>query len=277
MIKGSAHRMIPFQENKLGTRPADRHASILNLLREHGKLSVDWLAEHLDASRETIRRDLTDLSLKGLLRKFHGGATLLEEQTEGAFRTRLNEHADEKRAIAKATAAIFDAGDTLFIDTGTTTLAFAHELAIRDAMTVVTNSLTITQVMARSGRGHRVFLVGGEYVEEASENVGRLAVEQIGQFNAKDAVITIGAIDAGGVMDYDLREAEIAQAMVAQARRVTVIADSTKLNKSALFTVCRLDQIHRLVVSVEPGRPLRDALAAAGVEVIIAPAAAAVA
>ncbi|MFM0653579.1 DeoR/GlpR family DNA-binding transcription regulator [Paraburkholderia sediminicola] len=251
-------------------KPHERHATILALVREHQKVTVDFLSDHLGTSRETIRRDLTELSLRGQLRKYHGGATLLDQQTEGAFRKRLLEQSDEKRAIARHTAALFDRGDTLFIDTGTTTLAFAQELAMRPAMTVITNSLAITQTVARSGEGHRVFLIGGEYLEEASENVGRLAVEQIAQFNASDAVITVGGIDASGVMDYELREAEIARAMIAQARRITVIADSTKLNRTALFRVCELRQIHRLVVDAAPERPLADALAAAGVAVIVA-------
>ncbi|MDR5646539.1 DeoR/GlpR family DNA-binding transcription regulator [Burkholderia cenocepacia] len=250
-------------------KPPVRHATILELLREHRKVTVDFLSERLGTSRETIRRDLTELSLRGQLRKYHGGATLLDQQTEGAFRSRLLDQADEKRAVARCAAALFDRDDTLFIDTGTTTLAFAQELAARPAMTVVTNSLAITQTMARGGEGHRVFLIGGEYVDEASENVGRLAVEQISQFHARDAVITVGAIDASGVMDYELREAEIARAMIAQAKRVTVVADATKLNRTALFQVCTLERVDRLVINERPDAALSEALAAAGVEVIV--------
>lgn len=260
-------RMKPLERLK----PQDRHASILTLVREHRTVSVEYLAEHLNASRETIRRDLTELSSRGLLRKYHGGATLLIEQTEGKFRNRRHEQAQEKRAVARYAAALFNQGDTLFIDTGTTTLAFAQELAHQGAMTVITNSLTITQLMARSGQKHRVFLIGGEYLEDASENVGKLAVEQIKQFQALDAVITVGAIDEKGIMDYELQEAEIAQAMIAQARRITVIADATKLNRTALFRVCTLDQIHRLIVSAKPEPSLYEALTAAGVEVHVAP------
>jgi DeoR/GlpR family transcriptional regulator of sugar metabolism len=250
-------------------RPSERHTAILSLVRDSGKVTVDFLAEHLGTSRETIRRDLTDLSLRGLLRKYHGGAERLDRRTEGAFNSRLSEQADEKRAIARLAASLFDRDDTLFIDTGTTTLAFAEELAARPSMTAVTNSLAITQILARGPERHRVFMIGGEFLEEASENVGPLAVEQIKQFTAQDAVITVGAIDATGAMDYELREAEIAKAMISQARRVTVLADDSKLNRSALFRVCTLNEIHRLVVSEYPEPQLADALRAAGVEIIV--------
>jgi DeoR/GlpR family transcriptional regulator of sugar metabolism len=250
-------------------KPSERHATIVQLVRDTGKVTVDFLAEHLGTSKETIRRDLTELSLRGQIRKYHGGAERIDRATEGEFRTRLHEQAEEKRAIGRLAASLFERDDTLFVDTGTTTLAFAEELALRPSMTVVTNSLAITQTMARSAEKHRVFLIGGEFLEEASENVGPLAVEQIGQFTARDAVITVGAIDSSGAMDYELREAEIARAMIAQARRVTIIADDTKLNRTALFRVCQLNQIHRLVVNSYPDPHLAEALTAAGVEILV--------
>ncbi|NPT62224.1 DeoR/GlpR family DNA-binding transcription regulator [Paraburkholderia elongata] len=250
-------------------KPSERHAAIIKLVRDSGKVTVDFLADHLGTSKETIRRDLTEMSLRGQLRKYHGGAERLDRATEGEFGARLHEQADEKRAIGQLAASLFDRDDTLFIDTGTTTLVFAEELASRPSMTVVTNSLAITQTIARSPEGHRVFLIGGEFLEEAAENVGPLAVEQIAQFTARDAVITVGAIDATGAMDYELREAEIARAMIAQARRVTVIADETKLNRTALFRVCQLNQIHRLVVNSYPEPHLAEVLTAAGVEILV--------
>jgi DeoR/GlpR family transcriptional regulator of sugar metabolism len=250
-------------------KPSERHSEILRLVRDSGKVTVDFLADHLGTSRETIRRDLTEMSLRGQVRKYHGGAERLDRATEGEFRARLHEQADEKRSIGRLAASLFDRDDTLFIDTGTTTLAFAEELASRPSMTVVTNSLAITQTIARSPEGHRVFMIGGEFLEEAAENVGPLAVEQIGQFTARDAVITVGAIDATGAMDFELREAEIARAMIAQARRVTVIADDSKLNRTALFRVCHLNQIHRLVVNSYPEPHLAEVLTAAGIEILV--------
>jgi DeoR/GlpR family transcriptional regulator of sugar metabolism len=112
-------------------------------------------------------------------------------------------------------------------------------------------------------------MIGGEFLEEASENVGPLVVEQIKEFTAQNAVITVGTIDPTGAMDYELRESEIAKAMIARARRVTVIADASKLNRSALFRVCTLNDIHRLVVNEYPDLQLAEALCAAGVEIVV--------
>ena len=233
-------------------RPHERRDRILQILGDCQRHSVEHLAEELVASKETIRRDLTELAAEGVIRKFHGGAVLPEPRGESRFQARMAEQIHEKRAIARRAAELFAQSDTLFIDTGTTTVLFAEELARRGGMTVITNSVTIAQTVTQGDTDNRVFVIGGEYVAEAAENLGSLAVEQVGRFQALHAVITVGAIDEFGVMDFSLGEAEVARAMVAQARHLTVIADSSKHNRMALFRVCSLDEIDRLVTDRPP-------------------------
>lgn len=249
-------------------RPDQRRAEILALVNERQKVTVDFLSENFSASRETIRRDLTDLAISGLLRKFHGGATALDALHEGKFSTRLTESAHEKKMIAQFAATLFHQGESVFIDTGTTTLAFARELAAHTKeLTIFTNSVSITQIFSGSDGNHRVFLIGGQYRDEGAENIGPVAVEQIKQFQATHAVITIGALDTNGVMDYDLEETEIARTMVSKASQVTVLADSSKLGRTALFSVCTLDKIDRLITNADPEPDLQAALQEAGVEI----------
>jgi DeoR/GlpR family transcriptional regulator of sugar metabolism len=256
-------------------RPTERRNRIVDLIRERGRVTVDALVHELGASFETIRRDLTELAARNLIRKFHGGAILLDAasfgtRVEGSFQARMLQHQREKRAIARRAAALFSPGDSLFIDTGTTTLIFAEELARLSRLTVITNSIAIVQTIARgAGQGNRVFLLGGEYSDDAAENVGKLAVEQISRFRAAHAVLTVGAIEADGVMDYDLNEAEIAATMVAHARQVTVLADFTKLGRSGLFLVCPLADVDRLVIDQAPDGRIAKELQLADVEVLL--------
>lgn len=257
-------------------RPPDRRDLIVDMVRERERVTVDFLAAQLRTSSETIRRDLTELAARGLIRKFHGGATLPDAsgmglKTEGSFQARMQEHLREKRMIGRRAAALFSPGDTLFIDTGTTTVIFAEELTRVSRLTVITNSLSIVQSIAR-GEGNRAFLLGGEYGDDAGESLGTLTVEQVSRFHATHAVLTVGAVEPDGVFDYDLNEAEIARAMAAQSRHVTVLADSGKFGKTALFQVCPLADIDRLVVSEAPEGAMAEALRAAEVEVILAPA-----
>lgn len=255
-------------------RPDERRERIVDLVREHERVTVEFLAMRLDTSRETIRRDLGDLDGRGLLRKVHGGATAaepgaIEPQREGPFQARMLEHVRAKRAIARRAAALFRPGDTLFVDTGTTTLFFAEELQRVGGLTVITNSATIASLVSR-GSDNVAYLIGGAYRDEAAESLGALAVEQIGRFHATHAVLTVAAIDPAGFLDFDLQEAEVARAMLAQARRLTVLADTSKLGRSGLFEVAPLAAADRLVIEAPVDGEIGDALAAAEVEIVVA-------
>jgi len=256
-------------------RPSDRRDLIVDLVRERERVTVEALAQELETSPETIRRDLTELASRGVIRKFHGGAASTESavfgtKVEGTFHARMQEHLREKRAIARRAAALFSPGDALFIDTGTTTVVFAEELARLSGLTVITNSIAIVQTIVRGNSSNRAFLIGGRYRDEAGENLGTLAVEQIARFRAPHTVLTPGAIEPDGVMDYDLSEAEVAMAMVANSHSLTVLADSSKFSRKGLFPVCSLADVDRLVANEAPEGPLAEALGAAEVELIVA-------
>ena len=255
-------------------RPSLRRERIEQLVREQQRVTVDGLAELLGASKETIRRDLTDLAERGRVRKFHGGATIAEPRQsepdiEGSFQARLQENARAKRAIAKRAIQLFKPGDTLFVDTGTTTLFFAEEMALATGLTVITNSGVIAALAAR-GTANQVFLIGGEYRADRNENLGPLAIEQIGRFHAAHAVLTVGSVETVGILDYDLGEANIARAMIAQSRSVTVLADSSKFGRGGLIKVAGLNAIERIVTEKEPPEDIADAMKAASVPVIVA-------
>ncbi|MCK0196622.1 DeoR/GlpR family DNA-binding transcription regulator [Ancylobacter sp. 6x-1] len=257
--------------------PRQRRDRIVELVRQHERMSVDALAEQLAASRETIRRDLAELDGRGWLRKVHGGASLPEPGSqgrvaEGPFSERLRENGPAKRAIARRAAALFRPGDSLFVDTGTTTLCFAEELALARGLTVITNSTPIAALAAR-GEGSTVFLIGGRYRESGGENLGPIAIEQLQRFHALHAVLTIGAIGRDGVSDFDEAEAEIARMMIRQARSVTVLADGSKFAGAGIFSVAPLAEIDRLVTDAPPPAAMADRLIADGVEVLLAGAA----
>ncbi len=171
--------------------------------------------------------------------------------------------------IARAAARLFTNGDTIFIDTGTTTLFFAEELAHFRNLSVVTNSSAIAARL--SGSGNNVFLLGGFYQADAGETIGPTTIQQIASFHASHAVLTIGAIHPkNGVMDFSLDEAQVARAMIEHADHVTVIADRSKVGRGAFGTVCTLDAIDRFVTDVRPGPAMTEALLQAGVEIIVA-------
>jgi DeoR family glycerol-3-phosphate regulon repressor len=269
---------LPFRfdsrrQKALKMQPSERQDQIVAMLGRAGEMTVDELADALAVSRETIRRDLTRLDARGKVRKFHGGARVMTipasvMETEGPYALRLAQNAEAKRRIAQAAAPLFQMEDSLFIDTGSTTVAMAEALARLEALVIITNSPRIAATAAINP-GHKVFLIGGAYGPDAGESLGPLALEQIGKFRARHAVITIGAIDTNCIMDFDLQEAEVAKAMIERADRVTVLADHSKFDRRAVFEVAPLTRIDTIVTNMPPGEAMQAALSAAGIDVIV--------
>ncbi len=251
-------------------KPDERREKMTSLVREATRITVDELAFRLDTSRETVRRDLTLLSEQGLLRKVHGGAVHMQTALESPLGDRRATARAEKIAIGNTAAQLFSDGDSLLIDAGSTTAYFAEALKEAGNFTVITNSTVVASELGSASKGE-VYLLGGKYFGDGNEVLGPLVVEQIHRLHADHAVLTIGAVDqAGKFMDFNAEEAYIARAMIASARQVTVLADSTKLGRHALFQVCKADQVHRLVTDKEPDETVSNALRAAGVEILIA-------
>lgn len=248
-----------------------RHAAIVERVSRDGRVAVIELAEWLGASRETVRRDLSLLAEQGLLRKVHGGAVRLQSTQEDSFGARLELNRDAKRRIGEKAAELFAPGDSLLIDSGSTTILFSEALAQKSGMTIITNSHHVAQA-ASKGRGENsVFMLGGQYCHEGAETLGPMTNDQIQMLSADHAVLTVGAVDAAGrFMDFIADAAYTARAMIARARQVTVLVDSSKLEKTALFEVCGANQVARLVTENPPPPAVMTSLRAAGVEIIIA-------
>ncbi len=255
-------------------KPAYRHRRIVELVHAHSRVTVDQLADLLEASHETVRRDLSVLSEQGLLRKIHGGATAMQMPQavrESPLAERRANAREEKKRIAAAAAALFNPGDSILINCGTTTIYFAEQLARRGPFTVITNSTLVAHEIWGSEQRGPIHLLGGTYFGEAYELLGPQVVEQIKQVAADHAVIGVSGVgQTGAMMDFNADEAYVSRAMIESARHVTVVADSSKLQRNALFQVCGVEKIDRLVTDRAPDAVLESALRVAGVEIIVA-------
>ncbi len=257
---------IAFDQGAL-MKPRDRRADIAEIIGQQGQVSVDELAARFTVSAETIRRDLARLAEDGVVQKVHGGAKRPRLHAEGTFQERMTEDAEAKRSIARKLAALLEPGDTIFMDTGTTTLICAEAVAEVGRLTLITNSVAIAHAVAASQAGNSVYLLGGQYGADNAETYGPLAIDQISGFQADHAVLTVAAIDATeGVMDSNFDEARVAREMIDHSRQLLIVAHGGKFDRMAAFRVCRLDEIDVLISDVPPGPLLAAALAGAGVE-----------
>jgi DeoR family glycerol-3-phosphate regulon repressor len=250
--------------------------AILEAVRRDGRARISELARRLAISDETVRRHIRPLVARGLVRREHG-AVVWAGSSEAPFARRLQVQAEAKRAIARVIAERVEDGLTVMLDTGSTTAYVAQALVRRSRLTVITNGLEIARSLV--GRnGHKVYLAGGELDARLAAALGPEALAFVDQFRADLAILSIAAIDAEeGLMDFELDEARIARAMMHRAKRVIIAADRTKFGRRAAVRVAALSEIDELVTDAPPPEPFPAQLAAAGVELIVAPAATAVA
>ncbi len=250
-------------------KPKARQARIVELIERDGEVTVDALAASFRVSPETVRRDLAFLAESGAVQKIHGGARRTRLHAEGTFDERMGEASAEKAAIARKLAQLIAAGDTFFIDTGSTTLSCAHALGEIADLTVVTNSVRIAHVMARGAGKARVHLIGGLYAPDNGESVGADAIEQISRFHVDYAIVGVAALDTtAGPSAANFDEASIARAMCANARKIIVVAHADKFARRAAHRICRLDEVDTLVCDQSPEAAVRTALKTAGVTLL---------
>ncbi|HIP22851.1 MAG TPA: DeoR/GlpR transcriptional regulator [Rhodobacteraceae bacterium] len=248
--------------------PSIRQAGIHELVTKRGEASVDLLAAKFGTSSETIRRDLTVLANAGQLRKVHGGARAAASHVEGGFDARMRRNPLAKHLIAEKVARLIKPRQTLFIDTGSTTLICADALAKIKNLTIITNSTRIAATFAAGSGGADVYLLGGLYRGDNAQTVGAGTINDIASYQADFAILTAGAINHAGMMDFSKQEAMVAEAMAAASARVIALADHSKLNKRASFKACDLEGINTLVSDRAPDGALTQSLHTASVEIL---------
>lgn len=235
-----------------------RRTQILKILDNEGPASISALAQRLAVSTETVRRDLRALSDEGAVLRRHGAAALAGPTTEAPFRARMRENASSKQAVARAFAERVRDGDSLMLDTGTTTSFVARALAGRRGLSVVTNSTDVAMILAAAGQ--RVFVPGGELRADSGAILGGSAEEFLSSFRVRWGVISAGAVDGGGVMDYDPEEGAFARAVLRQCEMGVVVTDSSKFGRRALVNVVGLAEVGLLVTEAAPPADIAGAL-----------------
>jgi DeoR family glycerol-3-phosphate regulon repressor len=246
-----------------------RQTEILRILEAEGSVSIAALASRLDVSLETVRRDVKPLSQAGSIVRVHGAVGLAGQIGEAPFEKRMRTNASAKQAIARTVAAMIRDGDSVMLDTGTTTSYVARELTRRRRLLVVTNSSDIARTLA-TVNGNRVYMAGGELRSDSGASFGKSAIDFIGQFSVDHAIISASAVDETGVIDLDLEEAEIGRLMLTRAKKRIVVTDSTKFGRRGLIHVCAFTELDQLVTDAAPPAPIRAALTAAGTAVMLA-------
>lgn len=244
---------------------SERRQVILDLLAEHGSVTVSVLAKQLNVTVVTVRADLAMLEEEGVLIRTHGGALpafhakVLERSREGA---------ETKASIAKAAAAEIQHGDTVIISAGTTAALIAKYLLGKRDIHIVTNN-TLLLTYARSNPQLRVTLIGGEFRSSEEGVVGPMALQALDTFYVSKAFIGIdGASVKQGFTAHLVESAELVRKMADQADQVFVVGDSGKFGKPGFARILPFDGVGSLVTDAALNREFEKELTNAGVRIV---------
>lgn len=248
-----------------------RMLAILELLADRESVALEELADELRISAATARRDLADLADQRLIVRTHGGARTIESRNELPVSLRDTKFQDAKRAIAAEVARIIPRQRyAIALSGGTTAASVARALSDHSELTIVTNSLSIGQLVTGSAQ-FKVIMTGGALRPESLELVGALAEGAFNAINLATAVLgTDGITAAGGVTTHDETEARTNNAMVTHSQRVIVVADGSKIGRLAMAQVAEIGSVDMLVTDPSADAAALDEIRAAGVEVRIA-------
>ena len=227
----------------------ERRRRILRSLERSPAITTDEFAAELGVSPETVRRDLIELERRGMLRRVHGGAAALVRLApeEPEYSERALEQSEAKRAIGAAAAAMVISGQTVVIDVGTTSLEVARALPHDLRATIATPSLLVAAEL--STRPHVQVLVAGGRVRPGDLACsGTETIEFFGDLHAEIAFLGSGAISpAVGLTDYHRDEVPTKRAIIANADKVLVLADSSKFDRAAPYRVCGLSDLDGVI------------------------------
>jgi DeoR family fructose operon transcriptional repressor len=248
----------------------ERHQQILQTAREHGRVEVAELARDLAVTPETVRRDLTALERRGVLRRVHGGAIPVERYSmEPGVADRESQSSVQKDRIARAALDELPDGGSIIIDAGTTTARLAELLPLDREFTVVTHSIPVAATLT-SRSNITLHLLGGVVRARTLAAVGDWTKRQIDDVFADVAFMgTNGLSVERGLTTPDFAEATVKRALIASARRTVVLADHTKFGREDFAKVVPLAEVDTIVTDVGLDVELADDIEAAGPRVVV--------
>ncbi|WP_020590521.1 DeoR/GlpR family DNA-binding transcription regulator [Kiloniella laminariae] len=245
-----------------------RQREIVGIARVEGRVLVEELASRFDVSLQTIRKDLTEICARAILKRIHGGAVFAAGVENLRYDARRLIAQNEKRGIGMAAAELIPDNCSLFINIGTTTEEVAHCLLRKKDLLVITNNINVANIL-RPSPATDVIIAGGMVRRSDGGVVGETAVDFIKQFKVDFAIIGTSAVDEdGSLLDFDLREAKVAQAIIANAHHVILCADQTKLKRTAPVRVAHFGQINTFVTDRLESESLRKVCTDHGVRLI---------
>ncbi len=225
--------------------------SRLNAIEEYvltnRTVGIDELCQVFQVSKNTIRRDLSELENRGRITKVYGGVTAVIQDDVTPLPIRSSINPDGKEHIGALAAQLVSDGDSIFIDSGSTAVCLLRHLTERRNVTVITHSLT-AMIEAAKYENLRLISLGGQYQSSTSSFVGISALSSLSDIRINKAFMgATGVTIETGMSNTTFLEAEIKRTVVSHSSHIVLLADHTKLGREATISFCRLQSLYALV------------------------------
>lgn len=241
----------------------------MDIIRKEKAVRVEDLAERLNVSENTIRRDLNMLARKGMVERTKGGAVSnMEGLSEKSFSTRKDRNRDSKESIAELACRQIKRGDTIILDGGTTAIALAEKISELDHITVLTNSLDVANILTEAP-GITLVLSGGIYNSNSRTMIGLPAEKFFTEIHADTLFLAVTGITAEqGLSDQNMFETPVKLKMLQCAGKIIVLADSSKFGRAAFSPICKLSEVDLLITDAFPENQSISEFKERGVEIL---------
>ena len=253
----------------------ERKNRILSQLQQRGRVEVSRLADELNVSKETLRKDLRELEAENLLSRVHGGAVPVKEQYLDKQRSavyREQQHREEKIRICKKAAALVRDQDTIFIDNSSTNYNLVRYIDPKLHVTIITNSVKVLMDSAYLDPNNFTFIsVGGIFRKEFFSLVGEPALSAVNSYHPNITFLSCFGIGKEGILyDISIYETDIKKAAMSIADRVVLTADHTKMGVAGGALLSTLNNVDDLITDIKPGTAELECLKSCGTALILA-------
>ena len=248
---------------------AARRERILELVRSHGYMPIDDLVAQFQVTPQTLRGDLNRLADEGRLIRHHGGASMPSSVNNSAYALRRTEFAREKALIAQTLAQWLPDRCSLFITPGTTMLAVAQALRVRQGLKVITNHLEAAQALTTQPETE-VILLGGHLEPRNLSVSGTTTLAAVAQYRADLCLFSVGGIDPdGSLLEYHESEADVARLMLQRARQRVLVVDHSKFGRTASVRIGAITDVTAIATDQPLPPAMRKRLRGQGVQVLL--------
>lgn len=250
---------------------AERHKYILNALQKEGFVKVVDIAKKLDVTTVTVRKDLKALEEKGLLYRTHGSASPVNpHMADRHVKEKEKIRIKEKQLIGAFAAQLIEEDDSIIINSGSTTCAFAEQIEPKGSLTVVTASIKVTSILGEHERIN-VTQLGGMLRRSSMSTMGSYTLSFLENITCSKVFLGVDGIDLDfGVTTSNVEEAELNKAMMGVALKTIVLCDSSKFGRKGFGKICNLDKIDVIVTDEGISTSMQGLLEELGVEIIVA-------